>query len=456
MDNTATITDIRRALSTRDVSLFVGAGLSKGAGLPDWAGLIKALAIEKGIGWRENPADIDSAYLLDIAQRCVTRSSGNKHQLLSSVRDILDDPSVKPSDVQRSLHRLNCSRIFTTNFDNLIEHAYREENKKITVIDSEDQFTLISKSRPTLYKVNGDIRSLTNICLTLDDFSTFWEDREGFVKSIEHAMQETHMLYLGYSLSDPFFWQIWCPLVGKFGSKSKPGWAVFFDLDDDKQAQLKDKFITPVLLGIDGDHNERLFDFLRGIEPAEQPLAPPHQEKKNASTPAITAASIISSVHRAAIEGLNSPLGWFENWDGTIYHPPVPPTHFLLNTCFVDTGIRKTIKDKLKAGETTGITGFIGMGGVGKTYTAMRIAWDLMIEEGWTICWVSLLQRSTSDVLDLIAENFGLRFCKAIGCPEKVAALQRLLPLARAKWHRLLIVLDNAEHFPELSISVQI
>lgn len=167
--------------------------------------------------------------------------------------------------------------------------------------------------------------------------------------------------------------------------------------------------------------------------------------------PTLTAASIGHAVKRSAAEGLGSPANWFANWSGQLWEPPPPPDHRLLHSCFIDTGICNDIKAALRGGQVSGITGFVGMGGVGKTFTALRIAHDLVIE-GWKICWVSLLQQTVDDALDVIAERFGLRFVANLCKSEKVAALQVILPLARRDWPQLLIVLDNAEQFPEFHV----
>lgn len=154
---------------------------------------------------------------------------------------------------------------------------------------------------------------------------------------------------------------------------------------------------------------------------------------------------------RSAIEGLKSPIEWFANWSGELYAPPPPPDHWLLYSCFIDTGIKQKIKKLLKNGYVSGITGFLGMGGVGKTYTAMRISHEL-INEGWQVCWVSLLQHTVKDALDGIAENFGLRFVKNLSTEEKITALQEVFPLIHEKFPKLLVVLDNAEHFPSFNL----
>ena len=45
-----------------------------------------------------------------------------------------------------------------------------------------------------------------------------------FICTVREATKTNHVLYLGYSLSDPFFWRIWCPLLKTFGNFVRVRW----------------------------------------------------------------------------------------------------------------------------------------------------------------------------------------------------------------------------------------
>src|SRR5688572_3487122 len=99
-----------------------------------------------------------------------------------------------------------------------------------------------------------------------------------------------------------------------------------------------------------------------------------------------------------------------------------------------------------------GITGLLGLGGVGKTYLALRVAWE-MYKDGWPVVWVSLQEIETGQALDEIGKAYGLQFVGQLKDEEKVLALRWLFEHA-AEW-RTLVVLDNAERFPNLLLVLQ-
>jgi len=93
-----------------NVVLFIGAGLSVGAGLPGWGALIRPLA--ERIGYQGDD-------LLKVAQYYENRLG--RRALISYPRDRLDTTGVKPTENHDLLVRLPVNIVFTTNFDDLLE-----------------------------------------------------------------------------------------------------------------------------------------------------------------------------------------------------------------------------------------------------------------------------------------------------------------------------------------------
>lgn len=159
---------------------------------------------------------------------------------------------------------------------------------------------------------------------------------------------------------------------------------------------------------------------------------------------------------RSLLEGLTSPTEWFINWQETINPPLLPPKHRLLHKVFIERDIYSVILDDyLRGGKSAGITGFLGMGGVGKTYMALKIAWELIDEHQWQVVWVGLLQQGTDEALEQIAKNFGLFFVHSLKTEEKVAAIRKLFQKVTGQYPKLLVVLDNAENFPRLDLLLE-
>ena len=159
---------------------------------------------------------------------------------------------------------------------------------------------------------------------------------------------------------------------------------------------------------------------------------------------------------RIFLEGLASPTEWFINWREPVSPPLLPPKHRLLHEVFVERDIYSTILDEYLNGcKSNGITGFLGMGGVGKTYMALKISWELIDKHQWKVVWVGLLQQGTDEALDQIAKIFGLFFVQNLKTEEKISAIKELLQQVVKQYPKLLVVLDNAENFPRLDLLLE-
>src|SRR5436309_2437716 len=114
-------------------SIFVGAGLSIGAGLPGWADLVRELAKEL-----EAPIDAD---FLEVAQYYV--NAFGKKRLVDKLRKFLDTGD--PTTAHRIIAGLPVQKIFTTNLDNLLEAALDERKRPFRkVVNDEDVSFLTS------------------------------------------------------------------------------------------------------------------------------------------------------------------------------------------------------------------------------------------------------------------------------------------------------------------------
>lgn len=207
------IEDIKKAINKKSFGLYVGAGLSMGAGLPSWTQLLNELieGLErKGIvnknyaeemrGLSNNP----SKYLL-LAEEIRDLAQSDLEKL---IRDRFEDKTKQPTETHNVLVKLKSKFIITTNYDTLIEKALVKnfDNYFPTVYTYKDassvNYSLWNNDHFVL-KAHGDAKTPKEIILTEKDYRNIIYNQSGY-QSILHAIFSTNsILFVGVSLNDP-------------------------------------------------------------------------------------------------------------------------------------------------------------------------------------------------------------------------------------------------------------
>lgn len=221
-----TIDNLAELFSRDETFLFIGAGLSIGAGLPGWADLVRPLAQASSTRWPVDENDLTVNHLLAAVQRYENRNG--RHLLLTYLRDALDTTNFRPTSVHRALVNLPNRIIFTTNYDDLIERALRQVGKKPNVIINESDLAFWQEKATQVIKLCGDLARPNSIVITEQDFNTYIRSRARIAERLRVILESKTPLFLGYSLQDPFFNQIWDTIGVDFGALQRSGYAVLF------------------------------------------------------------------------------------------------------------------------------------------------------------------------------------------------------------------------------------
>ncbi len=219
--------ELESELAKKNVVLFAGAGLSIGAGLPGWSKLIEPLARATGSPWPSNIVDLTAIHLLNAAQSYENRRG--RHALITHLRRELTTTEIRPTKAHQLLSQFPWSMVFTTNYDDLIERAFLNAGRAANVIVDQADIAFWDTNHTQIVKLCGDLARPKSVVVSARDFSTYHSVYPRMTERLRTALEMNTALFLGYSLQDPFFNQIWDRITIDFGSLQRVGYAVFFD-----------------------------------------------------------------------------------------------------------------------------------------------------------------------------------------------------------------------------------
>lgn len=203
------------ALQQGDAAVFVGAGLSRPSGYVDWRGLLRDLADELGL-------DIDREQdLIAVAQFHVNHSGSRARLDQAIMTEFTRD--AQPSPAHELLARLPVKTLWTTNYDRLIESAFRDAGKRL---DVKSVARSIAVTRPrrdaVLYKMHGDVEDPGSAVLTKEDYETYSRTREAFSTALQADLLTKTFLFLGFSFTDPNLDYVLARIRGLLGEHQRP------------------------------------------------------------------------------------------------------------------------------------------------------------------------------------------------------------------------------------------
>lgn len=129
------------------------------------------------------------------------------HSLVAFLKERLDTTHVQPTAAHRALARLPLSLVFTANFDDLLERAFREAGKRVEVIVRDSSIPFLRRGPDTvnIVKLYGDLGQPDTVVLARQQYDGFFLQRPQMVKLLETTLASSDTLYLGWSGSDPTF-----------------------------------------------------------------------------------------------------------------------------------------------------------------------------------------------------------------------------------------------------------
>jgi Sir2- and TIR-associating SLOG family/SIR2-like domain len=184
------------SLAEETAAIFVGAGVSMGAGYPSWKELLRDIGEELGV----SSADVSD--LAALAQWHIRRSSGAT-KIRQVIRKEIGIEHAIP-DTLDIIARLPVRHIWTTNYDRLIERAFSALGRPLDPISAAADLALKPRAGAVrLYKMHGTVDRLDDLVISTDDYELFRNRRGAFLPLLQAHLSSLSMLFVGLSFTDP-------------------------------------------------------------------------------------------------------------------------------------------------------------------------------------------------------------------------------------------------------------
>ena len=206
-------------LASGNASLFAGAGLSRAAGFVDWKMLLQEIAADLGLDIaRESD-------LLAIAQYHVNERTGRGRLNQLLIEEFNRDAALTPN--HRLLATLGLRSIWTTNYDELIEQAFREVRKRPDVKTTTANLAQSLPGRDVIvYKMHGDCSQPQEAVLTKEDYEIYDDKRGAFSTVLKGELIEKSFLFVGFSFTDPNIDWILSRIRGLLGQNQRDHYCI--------------------------------------------------------------------------------------------------------------------------------------------------------------------------------------------------------------------------------------
>jgi hypothetical protein len=231
-----------RPVSTKYLSLFpkpllddlvngrwlpvIGAGMSLNAVLqapakmPLWSDLSRQFAEELGDYSPTGVLDAISAYEHEFGRA----------RLIERLADLLHLDKAQPGAAHKEFCSLPFDIVCTTNFDFLLEKQYdreRQDSRAVHPVVDEDQLSVnIGNAGTLLLKLHGDIRHPKRLVVTEADYDGFLTNYPLIATYLSNQLITKTAVFVGYSLDDPDFRQIWHVVSNRLGKTRRMAYAI--------------------------------------------------------------------------------------------------------------------------------------------------------------------------------------------------------------------------------------
>jgi O-acetyl-ADP-ribose deacetylase (regulator of RNase III) len=232
------LVELENALKRRECTLFIGAGASSGAGVASWEALNQRM--EKDLSLASSGRK-DFEYSLDLAQWYRDFFASEPHRLRDLIREIYGkaELSQKPNLDHYLLLALNTPYVITTNYDRLLERTLEALRRPYQLIPQDAQASQFGAYSTCVIKFHGDAFASEDIVLSRDDYEHFFQNHPALTLLLESLLLHQAFLFVGYSLRDTDFRQVYSRIERMLRDAKRPAYAVSFDASSGQEQALR-------------------------------------------------------------------------------------------------------------------------------------------------------------------------------------------------------------------------
>lgn len=242
--------DIKRLIkhiAKEDVVPFLGSGFSLKGGAPSVWELKEAIVEDGGPDFAAEVDDLKKISLAELSEKHIEYNGGSRNALLALLKRLfeLQPKDLSDHDYLRKIPHFKS--LYTTNYDTFIEAAY--PMSELHVVNSNESYTFVGSKQITLYKIHGDLSTLSSpdsVVISRTDYKEYFKGKrfEHLWTQFKTDAGKKTLLFIGYSLDDPNILNIIKNVRNLSGGSAKEWFLIAPGLNDSKSRQLKKLRVT--------------------------------------------------------------------------------------------------------------------------------------------------------------------------------------------------------------------
>ncbi len=278
-DNARIPDKLKQAYKERRCAILVGAGASAGAGLPLWTRFLELMITEAEAHLVIPPAKAkEYRDLSSNPGKFLLVASGLKEDLQVYFDEFVVNtfiaPKPTPTDMHQALVALDRTQfIVTTNYDTLIERAYRAKDPDVSVCTFNDAGEVqrrLSKREFFILKAHGDAAKVgSGIILTDADYRNILFRQRAYQSLLSAMFTMFTVIFVGASMTDPEIMLLLNYLADSFAPGSGPSHFALMAEEDvtsvEKDRWFKD-FNIHLIPVSKADHYVEVTEFLVALQ----------------------------------------------------------------------------------------------------------------------------------------------------------------------------------------------